>query len=183
MQKQAFQKYAMLEPYVKAISGWALRLWRLLGVSDHFYYMTTKTGSEGEVHSYFSPYKSPYAAFEAYIEAITMLYAFVAEEISKKPTLYIPRIRLPKGLAFHFYLPGGVYLGVYARSIREFIDKARSVPPEPIAYHLRRGNIQFWLRSQFFLGDLVDKLDRIAREKSDARKLRDRVLGLLVSIL
>ena len=44
--------------------------WRKLQISDHFYYMCTKWFTDGDVHAYFSPYKSPYDAFLFYINAI-----------------------------------------------------------------------------------------------------------------
>jgi alpha-amylase len=37
--------------------------WRRLQTSDHFYYMCTKWFNDGDIHSYFSPYSSPYDAF------------------------------------------------------------------------------------------------------------------------
>ena len=40
--------------------------WRRLQTSDHFYYMSTKGFGDGIVHSYFSPFESPYDAFIAY---------------------------------------------------------------------------------------------------------------------
>lgn len=44
--------------------------WRKLQTSDHVYYMCTKWFSDGDVHAYFSPYKSPYDAFLYYINAV-----------------------------------------------------------------------------------------------------------------
>ncbi len=44
--------------------------WRNLLSSDHTYYMATKWSDDGSVHSYFSPYDSPYDAFLSYINAI-----------------------------------------------------------------------------------------------------------------
>lgn len=38
-------------------------IWRKLQISDHFYYMSTKYWTDGDVHKYFSPYDSPYEAF------------------------------------------------------------------------------------------------------------------------
>lgn len=49
----------------------ALSLWRRLQTSDHFYYMCTKWFADGDVHAYFSPYKSPYEAFINYMNVIT----------------------------------------------------------------------------------------------------------------
>ncbi len=40
--------------------------WRRLQTSDHFYYMCTKWFADGDVHAYFSPYKSPYEAYSRY---------------------------------------------------------------------------------------------------------------------
>lgn len=44
--------------------------WRKLQTSDHSYYMCTKWWSDGDVHSYFSPYDSPYDAFMYYMNAL-----------------------------------------------------------------------------------------------------------------
>lgn len=49
------------------------KLWRSLLTSDHYYYMSTKHGSSGEVHSYFNPYNSPLKAFEIMLGIITSL--------------------------------------------------------------------------------------------------------------
>jgi alpha-amylase len=40
--------------------------WRRLQTSDHFYYMCTKWAADGDVHAYFSPYKSPFEAYRRY---------------------------------------------------------------------------------------------------------------------
>ena len=39
--------------------------------SDHFYYMATKWFSDGDVHSYFNPYDSPYEAFINYMNVLS----------------------------------------------------------------------------------------------------------------
>ncbi|WP_297927997.1 glycoside hydrolase family 57 protein [Metallibacterium sp.] len=44
--------------------------WRRLQTSDHFYYMATKHWSDGDVHKYFSPYESPYAACINYMNVM-----------------------------------------------------------------------------------------------------------------
>jgi len=43
--------------------------WRKLQTSDHFYYMCTKWWNDGDVHAYFSPYKTPYIAYMNFINA------------------------------------------------------------------------------------------------------------------
>ncbi len=44
--------------------------WRKLQTADHTYYMCTKWANDGDVHSYFSPYESPYDAFLYYMNVI-----------------------------------------------------------------------------------------------------------------
>lgn len=45
--------------------------WLNLQTSDHFYYMSTKWFSDGDVHKYFNPYDSPYDAFINYMNVLT----------------------------------------------------------------------------------------------------------------
>jgi alpha-amylase len=48
--------------------------WRKLTTSDHTYYICTKFFTDGDVHSYFSPYDSPYDAFIYYSNALKDIY-------------------------------------------------------------------------------------------------------------
>lgn len=71
-QKEAFQKLYDLEEKVNLCSNTSIHDdWLLLQASDHFYYMCTKFFSDGEVHSYFSPYDSPYDAFINYMNVLS----------------------------------------------------------------------------------------------------------------
>ncbi len=58
-----------------AAAGDAVKLaaWRKLTTSDHYYYMCTKWFADGDVHKYFNPYDSPYAAFVATMNVLTDL--------------------------------------------------------------------------------------------------------------
>jgi alpha-amylase len=72
MQRDAFDSFRKLEHNVKSLNDKALlQEWRTLLTSDHFYYMSTKKGNDGGVHSYFSPYPSPYEAFINYMNVLT----------------------------------------------------------------------------------------------------------------
>jgi alpha-amylase len=48
--------------------------------SDHFYYMSTKCSSDGDVHGYFSPFSSPIEAYLEYRGAITRLENALSEK-------------------------------------------------------------------------------------------------------
>jgi alpha-amylase len=72
MQRDAFDSIVNLEFEVKNLSSPEIsEHWRRLQTSDHFYYMSTKKGSDGSVHNYFSPYPSPYEAFINYMNVLT----------------------------------------------------------------------------------------------------------------
>ena len=74
MQKEALRRYYDLEQPVKSTKDKELlNNWRKLSTSDHFYYMCTKENSDGEVHEYFSPYKSPLQAYVYFMNAIADL--------------------------------------------------------------------------------------------------------------
>jgi alpha-amylase len=72
MQNEAFKKlYSLRELVKKTNDVEILTDWRYLQVSDHFYYMSTKFFSDGEVHKYFNPYESPYDAFINYMNVLS----------------------------------------------------------------------------------------------------------------
>jgi alpha-amylase len=72
MQRDAFDNITRLEFDVKNIGDpELLNIWRGLQTSDHLYYMSTKKGSDGMVHNYFSPYNSPYEAFINFMNVLT----------------------------------------------------------------------------------------------------------------
>lgn len=71
MQKDAYLALYACLPEVKAVTDPALLAdWERLQSSDHFYYMSTKYASDGDVHKYFSPYKSPYDAYTNYMNIL-----------------------------------------------------------------------------------------------------------------
>ncbi len=72
MQRDAFITLKKLEIPVKNINNAdLLNTWRYLQTSDHYYYMSTKNGDDGNIHNYFSPYPSPYEAFMNYMNVLT----------------------------------------------------------------------------------------------------------------
>ncbi len=75
LQTDAFNKlYSLTERLNKCEDPEICKDWRYLQASDHFYYMSTKFFSDGEVHAYFNPYDSPY---DAYINYMNILSDFI----------------------------------------------------------------------------------------------------------
>jgi alpha-amylase len=53
--------------------------WRRLQTSDHFYYMCTKWFNDGDIHAYFSPYKTPYEAYMNFMNSYHDIRFRIAE--------------------------------------------------------------------------------------------------------
>lgn len=71
MQQEALRHlYALEDDVLRTHDAQLIADWRRLQTSDHVYYMSTKCLSDGEVHSYFSPYDSPYDAFMYFMNAL-----------------------------------------------------------------------------------------------------------------
>jgi alpha-amylase len=74
LQRDALGRLFRLEARVAASGSAGLaRDFRRLTTSDLYYYMGTKTASDGQVHAYFSPYDSPYDAYMAFMHVVSDL--------------------------------------------------------------------------------------------------------------
>ena len=77
LQNEAFSKLYAQKDKVRALKNPDFdHVWNILQTSDHFYYMATKWFSDGDVHSYFTPYDS---AYEAFINYMNVLSDFINE--------------------------------------------------------------------------------------------------------
>jgi len=80
LQKSAYKKLLKLEeilhPLRRSKKKEAQNIWenfRKLQTSDHLYYMSTKYWADGDVHTYFSPYESPYDAYINFMNAVDQM--------------------------------------------------------------------------------------------------------------
>jgi len=101
MQKEAFEKlYNLRQQMKKCTEPEMIKDWNYLQVSDHFYYMSTKYHSDGEVHSYFNPFDSPYEAFINYMNVLSdfkiRLNSFVPENAVENDIASLQKIILEK---------------------------------------------------------------------------------------
>ena len=84
MQKHSLHKIYSLEKVVKKSGNKELiDTWARLTTSDHFYYMSTKFWSDGDVHKYFSPYDSPYDAHIYFMNVLSDLEKTLEEALKK----------------------------------------------------------------------------------------------------
>ncbi len=74
MQQDAIAKVHQLEQEILATNDPALLdRWAKMQTSDHFYWMSTKGGADGKVHTYFTPYPSPQDAFSYFMNVLADL--------------------------------------------------------------------------------------------------------------
>ncbi len=72
LQKSAFNTLYEISERVRLTNDRRLKKdWEYLQSSDHFYYMSTKHFYDGSTHSKFSPYQSPYDAFNNYMNVLS----------------------------------------------------------------------------------------------------------------
>lgn len=76
--------YGMEAAVMKTGKRDLIEKWRKLQTSDHFYYMCTKWSNDGDVHAYFSPYKSPYDAYIVFMNALSDLKLRVEHVVKEK---------------------------------------------------------------------------------------------------
>ncbi len=108
MQEDAFNRlYSLTEKINKCTDKKLLTDWKYLQTSDHFYYMSTKVLSDGEVHSYFNPFDSPYDAYINYMnilsDFIIRLNASVPENVKDKEIATLAAIIFEKNLQLEKY--------------------------------------------------------------------------------
>lgn len=73
-QQDAIAGVHRLEQEVLAINDPALtHLWGKMQTSDHFYWMATKGGTDGGVHTYFTPYPGPDDAYRYFMNVLADL--------------------------------------------------------------------------------------------------------------
>lgn len=81
MQEEARRKILAIESEVKAKNDpEILHQWRKMQTAEHFLYMSTKKGPEGELHDKLRPYKSAYDAYLYFMNALSDLQLRLAKD-------------------------------------------------------------------------------------------------------
>lgn len=81
LQNEAFGKLYSVAERVRLCDDRRLKQdWNYLQASDHLFYMSTKRRADGEVHSHFSPYGSPFEAFTNYMNVLADFIVRVEEQ-------------------------------------------------------------------------------------------------------
>jgi len=141
---------------LRGYNGKEKDVWRYFQLSDIPYYMYTHGGAPGEVHSYFSPYPSPY---DAGVTALSAIWDF--EE----------KLRLKLNAADHpfVFTVNGVPTQDVVYTIAGLEDAIKRVPEESIRNHLAKRDISNWLRYELGLNELAKKVDSLSPDVKDVR--------------
>lgn len=153
LQHACFSYLERLEaPAKESMDRDLLEIWRILGLSDHLYYIFTHGGGPGEVHSYFSPYGHPFDASVTYFSVLSDLhYRFKKRlHLADEP--------------FRFSLGLDIFTDDEAWSLEAMHRILSSVDIDSIDYHNRKGDLASWVR--YSLGD-----ERLAEEMEVLRPL------------
>ncbi|MBN2094420.1 MAG: glycoside hydrolase family 57 protein [Candidatus Aenigmarchaeota archaeon] len=153
-----------------------LEKWRMLQVSDHFYYMCTKWFSDGDVHKYFNPYDNPYEAFVVFMNALADL-RHQLNYIKKEKTNFMSKHLLnevPAGKEF-YCKDGKVF-----RKVEELAKAIRKLDTTTYKAHVDTTKNDFanWL--EHVVGDavLANKIRRAQNQTTMARIVNSRVAEL-----
>ena len=137
-QRAAFHAVQLAKPY--AVDK---QIWRYLQTSDHFYYMASKYGTCGEVHTYFSHHDAE-DAFLTYMRVLADYESRSTRQMKSRKSAKTLKT-LPPEAAFHFASSGG-FIGYTAYNLDQFEELLYIVPKDSIAFHQERGDFSCWIK-------------------------------------
>ena len=133
-------------------------IWRYLQTSDHFYYMASKFGTCGEVHTYFSHHEAE-DAFKTYMRVLADYEARNMRVMKNRKSAKTLRT-LPPELAFHFAGPTG-FIGHSAYNLDQFEEQLYVVPKDSITFHQERGDFFQWINDVLEDPRLAESIKRV----------------------
>ncbi len=163
MQWAYYLSVRRLEPFVKeSEDNEFLRLWRYFQTSDHLYYMFTESGGPGEVHTYFSPYRS---AVDAYVTAQSAMLDFenrvkLALETANEPFLFYEG----KGEKY--------YTDLMAWSLKGFKRALQKASLKSLMFHNRNGDFEKWAKHSLRDDTLTKQFRKMRLSKLKGEELR-----------
>ena len=155
-----------LEPLVREANDEEFsKLWRNFLISDHLYYMYTAGGGPGEVHTYFSPYKTPLDA------AVTVQSA--VSDFESRLRLYVIAANEP--FIFHSSKTEDYSAGEKAWSLKGFASKIKEVDTQSIRFHNASGDFENWASLSLRDNELARRFRDIRLAKIRGQRLRDTI--------
>lgn len=152
-------------PVKESRDPYLLKIWRLLSLSDHLYYIFSHGGGPGEVHSYFSPFNNPFDAAITYISILADFHYRLKNHLKLADA------------CFEFAEGIEKFTGRSVWSLKGLAIELAQAELESIEYHMRRGDFAAWAETS--LGDekLAEDLKGIAN--LDGEALRKELLKIV----
>jgi len=146
-------------------------IWRYLQISDHFYYMASKYGTCGEVHTYFSHHEAE-DAFKTYMRVLAD-YESRNIRVMKNRKLAKTLRTLSPEQAFHFASPTG-FIGYTAYNLDQFGDLLYVVARDSISYHQERGDFSLWIVDVLEDPELAENIRGLVERHELATIIKER---------
>jgi len=163
MQWAYYLSVRRLEPLVKESEDKEfLRLWRYFQVSDHLYYMFAEGGGPGEVHTYFSPYRS---GVDAYVTAQSAVLDFenrvkIDSEAANEP--------------FLFYEGKGEkhFTGLITWTLKGFSGAIQKAGLKSLMHHNSNNDFEKWAQNSLRDDSLAERFRKVRLSKLEGEELR-----------
>jgi alpha-amylase len=163
MQWAYYLSVRRLEPLVKeSEDNEFLRLWRYFQVSDHLYYMFAEGGGPGEVHTYFSPYRS---GVDAYVTAQSAVLDFenrvkIDSEAANEP--------------FLFYEGKGEkhFTGLITWTLKGFSGAIQKAGLKSLMHHNSNSDFEKWAQNSLRDDALAERFRKVRLSKLEGEELR-----------
>lgn len=98
------------------------------------------------------------------------------EEEEQEPSTR--QIYLSLERAFHFWVPGK-YLGIRARSFKEYYDAVHYIDPASLEFHMNKGDFANWLEYELNHPRMAQKIRELHKKQLKGEKLREELLKIL----
>ncbi len=151
LQRDAFNILRKLYYYAKPLGREIFEAYRKMTISDHLYYMATKYGSAGEVHSYFNPMGGYEKAYHSFLTALDILSIKIKEKVKENQCEFLKKFILPDDLCFYYNYKGSI---IKACSIQQLLYMVDKLPKE--YFGSIKENINQWLSQLFMIKDMDD---------------------------
>jgi alpha-amylase len=129
--------------------------WRYLQAVDHFYYMASRHGSSGEMHTY-RALQDPEQTFETFMRVLADYEERAIPSMKDPEAARILRTLSPEEV-FQFNSPTGS-VGHAAYNLAQFQALLEVVPKDSIQYHQERGDFSSWIREMLTDTDLSETI-------------------------
>jgi alpha-amylase len=170
MQWAYYTNLRKLESLVKEVDDKEFsKIWRCLQTSDHLYYMFTAGGGPGEVHSYFSPFRTP---TDAFVTAQATILDF-------ENRLKLAAITANEPFLFYTGKGEKNFTGTMTWTLKGFAKALRKISTKSLEFHSRRRDFERWAEKSLHDKALSEQIKQTRLAKLKGRQLRKALVKII----